>query len=338
MIPEPFPQIGAVLCLDTELPGDYKDGSKYWKLAGSCVLVAPRLILTIGHILGERHQPPRLERYLVFLPYQGLLELDGEPPEWEENQVEGDNLVLLLLKDTDTVEEWAPLPPRNYDLVQQKEQGDALVCGYGSWPQSGLSRMEGIQQHHLVRLAHKDGEVPWRHYDRLDLSWSSSRNNGLIPGRGNSGGPMLTESPAGPLVGIIREAGMDQQAGSWIGRDRWRWLADLVQPQPPHPEHRYELLRIDGTGQTIRFQVPNGAKGVRATLNASQGMRLQMKIAHRPEELQQLEESDPSSGRFLCRKLDLEAGTKEIVIGVCPVKRAPKHATEVLAQLCVLFL
>lgn len=342
MIPEPLPQIGAMLCRDTELPVYLHDvnGGKHWKLAGSCVLVAPDLVLTIGHILGEREQPPQLDRYRVFLPYQGLLKIAEQPPQWEPQEARGDNLALIRLKDP--VEEWAPLPPRKYDPVQEKEQGDALVCGYGSWPRSPLGRLEGIQQQHLIRLGPpKDPKFQWKHYDNLDLSWSASQNPGLIPGRGNSGGPMLKESPAGSVVGIIREAGKDQQAGSWIGRDRWRWLADLVQAHPPQREHRYQLLTIDGTGQSIPFQVPPGTRSVRATLNASQGMRLQMEIVSADQSaglLQRLAGNNRASGRFLHRTLDDLKGAKEIAIGVCPVATAPKQAKEVLAQLCVVFL
>ena len=340
MIPEPLPQVGAMLCLDTELSGDFANGSKYWKLAGSCVLVAPELVLTIGHILGEREQPPRLERYRAFLPYQGLLEFDeAKPPQWEP-QVAGDNLALIRLKKS--VEKWAPLPPRK---VHKKEQADALVCGYGSWPRSFLGRLEGIQQQRSVRLPrYKDPDLSFR-VDNLDLSWSASENNGLIPGRGNSGGPMLKlqkESPARSVIGILREAGKDQQAGSWITEQRWAWLKDLVQPQTPDLEHRYRLLEISGMpGELIPLEVPEGATSVRATLNASQGMRLQMGIVPADESaglLQGLADDDHASGRFLCRTLDGLEGAKEIAIGVCPVARAPIRAKEVLAQLCVVFL
>lgn len=349
-LPEPLPQIGAVLSFDSEVSSPDDRGSRYWKIAGSCVLLSPNRCLAVGHVLGGRSAPPVIvrHRYAVFFPYAGFFRLSDPPLSWEIDQTKGDNLALIALERP--VEHLRPLRALRIPN-QERRTGSAVVCGYGSWPGSAFDRLEGLQQQHPVRLGRpQDASVPgWRHYDQLDVSWSSVANGGLTAGRGNSGGPFLRlDNGSRSVIGITREIQRDQQAGSWIGNDRTRWLSGALNGQgsvavpitaPLSTTSR--LLTIGAAeGEVVRFEVPEGATQVQATLNASQGLRLQMGIVPAAEArglLNRLKLDDEASGQFLYRDLKLPEGLKEIAVGVSPVANARADAESVFAQLCVLF-
>lgn len=339
MTPEPsgpLPQVGAVLYLDSEIgpnPPDYT-GGKHWKLTGSCVLVAPDRILTIGHTLAARSEILPAGRYAAFFPYVGLVPIVPIPKdglEWEPDQVRGDNLALAKLENP--VKSWLPLQPF-YEKGWKKRLDDALVCcGYGYWRKGGLplGGFEGLQQQHQVDLGSQ------KSVDNLDLRWSSSKNEGLAAGRGNSGGPLLW-SGEHRVVGINREVVGDRQLSSWITRDRMKWLEPVSTPPDPGQisaplKQEWELLTLTPEeGQERRFEPPKKARHVRATLNASPGLRLRMEMTPA------LSESKTSTGRFLYRESELPEGTKEVVIRVDRAPRSPYQAgKQVLGQLCVLF-
>lgn len=355
-ISEPLAQVGAVLYYDSELDTpalpDYKQGGKHWKLAGSCVLVSPTQILTIGHILGGHGESAAALRkyYSIFFPYAGFFTLSQKNPlQWETKQTLGDNLALATLSEPITA--WPPIPPLKIEgRLKYKDQ--ATVYGYGSWPESEFGSIEGLQQQLLVELGPPNvprwREKPgWKHYDNLDVSWSSWENGKKTIGRGNSGGPFLWSKNGSPsVIGITREVNKDQQVGSWISRDRRRWLKEAPLSQnatvsPAADWKAWQLLSLDADGyQVIPFAVPPGATRVQATLNASQGMRLQMDIVPANQTaslIARLKADDEASGQFLARKLDVTSEVKEFAVGVCPVTAAPKRAKGVLAQLCVLF-
>jgi hypothetical protein len=353
-ISEPLPQVGAALYYDSKLDAPNlfggKQGGKNWKLAGSCVLVSPTRILTIGHILGGHGESNSdlHKDYAVFFPYEGFFKLSENPLEWEKDQTPGDNLALATL--SGEMDHWAPIHPLKID-GQMKYVSKATIYGYGSWPGSGFGNIEGLQQQVTVELGppkpQQWREHPgWKHYDHLDVSWSSWRNGGQTAGRGNSGGPFLwLENGSPSVVGITREVNQDQQVGSWIGRDRSDWLKKALPSQngavTPTLVHRdWRPLRIDDKGQVVSLTAPSGATRVRATLNASQGMELQMGIVEGGQTnglLAKLAKDEEASGQFLARELDLTAGATQITVGVCPVALAPKRVSSVLAQLCVLF-
>lgn len=329
--PDPLPQVGAVLYLDSEIgpdPPDYT-GGKHWKLTGSCVLVAPDRILTIGHTLAARSEILPAGRYAAFFPYIGLIPVNTNL-EWETNQTRGDNLALATLEGR--VEHLPPLRPYKI-LSSYKYSKQALVCGYGRWVKSPLGDHEGLQQQHLVSLGPSE-EGGWEHYDNLDLSWSSREHGDMAAGRGNSGGPFLW-SESHEVVGISREVAGDQQIGSWIGHDRMEWLQKLVTTDGSTPDltKEWSLLTLTpDKGEVRQFSVPKEAKRVRATLNASPGLRLRMEMTPL------VGEPKTSTGRFLCRESELPEGTKEVVIRVDRAPRSPyQTGKQVLAQLCVLF-
>lgn len=349
----PLPQVGAVLYLDTELgAGDRFSGHKHWKLVGSCTLVGRQHVLTVAHVLGGRWTPHETMRryHAVFLPYEGLFAIDGEP-EWEP-QVEGDNLVLVKL--AGQIDHCAPFRPWTTQSLVRYD-GRASVHGYGSWPRSDRGRLQGVQQGYEVELGPPLGEndeqpAAWQRYHILDVSFSAAENDVII-GRANSGGPFLWRLNGSSVVtGISRETQGDQQAGSWIGWTRRRWLKAQLLSFPTEPlsaplATSWQLLRINGEadpaegGAEVRLPVPAGATGVKATLNASDGLRLQMKVVpgEKANNLRDLSHDDKNSGQFLFRTTKLPPNTEEIVIGVCRVASAPVRAEEVVAQLCVLF-
>jgi hypothetical protein len=350
---EPLQQVGALLYLDSELnPPDHERGGKHWRLAGSCALLAPDKILTIGHILGERGATPDYisGHYAVFFPYEGLFRIDSGT-DWED-QTPGDNLALARLGNS--LRFCSPLP---YLKIRSSDKysGKVSVCGYGSW--RGLrtdSPNQGLQQRPEVSLGPPPRAVRqalsiegWNHYDNIDLSWSSHDSGGLIAGAGNSGGPMLWRTDGVlSVVGISREVLSDQQAGSWIGWDRLRWLQNKIPAPAPgftQPLARtWRLLKIQvDEGMLIPLEVPPGTTRVKITLNANPGMRLQMGIVPAPAPanlLSQLAMDDQASGQFLSREIESGPGAQEITVGVCKVTRAPLRQEEVFTQLCVLFL
>ena len=102
---EPIPQVGALLDLDTgfTLPKEsFREGCKYWQLNGSCILVAPRKILTVSHVL-EKNSP-----MAAFFPYAGLFKLTSDSlfekfrdeKERPTNGWDGDRLVLVDLDES----------------------------------------------------------------------------------------------------------------------------------------------------------------------------------------------------------------------------------------------
>jgi hypothetical protein len=327
-----------VLYLDSELPDppDYT-GGKHWKLTGSCVLVAQDWILTIGHTLAARDEMPLDGHYAAFFPYVGLvpiIPMDEEGLkwlEWEVDQTKGDNLALARLKEP--VKYWLPLQPF-YERGWKSRLDHALVCcGYGYWQKGGLplGGFEGLQQQHQVDLGSQ------KSVDNLDLRWSSSKNEGLSAGRGNSGGPLLWSGDH-RVVGINREVAGDRQLSSWITRNRMKWLKPVSTPSGPGQisaplKQEWSLLTLTPEdGEERQFEVPEKAQRVRATLNASPGLRLRMEMTPT------LGEAKTSTGRFLCRESELPKDTKEVVIRVDRAPRSPYQAgKQVLAQLCVLF-
>ncbi len=334
--PDPIPQVGAVLYLDSEIDAPDYTGGKRWKLTGSCVLVAPDRILTVGHTLAARSQIMAPGHYAAFFPYAGLFPIDPNL-EWETNQVPGDNLALATLQGP--VTHLPPLRPSKISSIY-KYSGQAFVCGYGRWTSSPLGDHEGLQQQHLVPLGPPQGRsspAGWEHYDNLDLSWSSGENSGLTIGRGNSGGPFLWSNDSDQVIGISREVMGDQQVGSWITHNRISWLNSSLPPAgqaPPHLPREWKLLELTEDKEEIaQFGVPEGAQRVRATLNASPGLRLQMEITPPVGGTPQ-----NSTGRFLYRESELPAGTQTVIIRVGRVPRSPyTSGKQVQAQLCVLF-
>jgi len=153
------------------------------------------------------------------------------------------------------------------------------------------------------------------------------------------------------VVGINRERAGDQQIGSWIGRKRWHWLNKALREirkteefaEPSLPLERiYRPLRIPaGGGDVVTLRVPPGATRLKATLNATRGLPLQMKIragGEADELLDSARADGVASGRFLFRDFLLQEGVDEVVVGVASVSRAPMRADFVLAQLCAMFL
>jgi hypothetical protein len=351
-LPKPLPQVGAVLRFDSEIsPPDFR-GGKHWKLAGSCVLLSQNRCLTIGHILGGRWERIAASRHAVFFPYEGFFALSGSPLEWEDKQTPGDNLALVDL--ARPVDHWPPLRHLRIRGVYRKT-GSAFVCGYGCWPGSPFGRLEGLQQQHLVHLGPPHDVPPqkvpgWRRYDRIDMSWSSMANRLHTAGRGNSGGPFLWQDNGSLfVVAITREVQRDQQVGSWIGNDRTRWLDHELNGQLQAAGHpwtaplstAWELLSFGAReGKLIRLPVPPGATLAKATLNACQGVRLQMEVVPEAQDdslLDRVKGNDEASGQFLDRTCKLPEKTQEISIGVAAVARAQARSERVFAQLCVLF-
>jgi hypothetical protein len=327
--PAPLPQVGAVLYLDTEIdPPDYT-GGKRWKLTGSCVLVAPDKILTVGHTLTARSEILPEGHYAAFFPYVGLVPIHGL--QWEDKQLLGDNLALATL--ATPVKSWQPFRPFYESRKGFRRSASAWVCGYGIWKNSPLSDLEGLQQQHLVPLG--PPKKKWR-MDNLDVSWSSERNGGMAMGRGNSGGPLLWSDPL-LVIGINREVLGDQQMASRITRDRMnKWLdaalslSSPAPPPPPAPETAWKLLQITADQDVVtQLKVPEGTKSVRATLNASAGLRLRMDLPGSPQ---------TATGRFLSREAPVTEGQQVIDITVGRAPRSPfRTDAKVLAQLCVLF-
>lgn len=342
LYPEVVPQVGANLYLDTALdPPDVKCGSRHWLLSGSCVLVAPNQILTIGHALS------RTGTYAAFFPFEGIVLLEGEPvPQFSY----GDSVVLATLeRDLETV---APLP---YWKVRKRrlQREQAWVGGFGDWKGVPGAEEDGLQR--LVRV--ELGGLP-RSYerrrvreDKLDISWWSLHNEGVEALLDNSGGPLLWQrrvdsDPPFGVVGVTREHLGPQQVCSWITqtRDSWlrelvgrrRWARPAVEPRGREARH----LVVGGAGHVERVHVPPGASRIQATLSATAGFRLQMGVRPAPAPegfLQDLAEDTHASGRFLYRERNLDPNTREIVIGVVPVAKVPAEADEVQAQLGCMF-
>jgi hypothetical protein len=360
----PLPQVGAVLNLDTELDSylrspDLYRGSKHWKLDGSCVLVGrrqangPDCVLTVRHLL-EKHS-----QSAVFLPYEGLFQIDQDGLEWEKKEKEkpssesnaepqdpGDYLVLAPLVDgigkAARLQHSLPLQPKKI----YKRSCHVLACGYGDWPGTSLHGDRGLQQQHQVDIRASDAtsEPRWDHYDNLDLCWSSSENQGRLLGSGNSGGPMLWQVDDGyAFVGINRERKGDQQIGSWIGDQRETWLkipSGGWVAEPPKSTHYHPLVVEKGGGQVLTLRRPKSATQVKATLNATDGLRLQMTLAPLADAagiLERARTDNAASGRFLYRELPVE-DVGDVAIAIAPVASAPPRAPRVLAQLCVLFV
>lgn len=336
--PEVVPQVGANLYLDTALdPPHLECGNRHWLLSGSCVLVAPGEILTIHHALGRKG------RYAAFFPFEGIVLLKGDPV----RQIpRGDGLVLATLeREIETV---APLPYwKVWKRFLQGAQG--WVGGFGDWKGVPGAEEDGLQR--LVRV--QLGRLPKRYEgrkvreDNLDISWWSPYNDDVEALLDNSGGPLLRSKRRGSgppfgVIGITREHTGPQQVCSWITqrRDFWlrkyvgrlRWARPRVTPWVREARH----LVVGRAGHLERLRVPSDATRVKATLSATGGMRLQMKIGlgAAPEGVAT---DYRTSGRFLCREEPLDRGTEEIVIGIMPVAGVPAEADRVDAQLCCMF-
>lgn len=337
--PAPLPQVGAILHLDSALPYPETElyrGNRHWKLDGSCVLMTPQRVLTIRHILEKSGISA------VFLPYEGIFPISGPPerePPSRTDENFGDNLALVTLGDR--VESATPLRHR---WNHRKNTGSVSVCGYGSWPGSQTGYDDGLQQVYEVALG------PDNNDHNLDISWSSRKNGGLAAGRNNSGGPMLSEHQK--VIGIQREASGDRQICSWIGDDRDEWLtgareaADEPAFSAVEAERRAFLLTIEARGGVaVPISIPPGSRRLEATLNATDGLRLQMEVVPADESsglLERLRQSNRSSGRFLHRSYPSEetatGARRDLVIGVAPVASAAERRPKVAAQLCVRFV
>lgn len=344
-------QVGALLHLNTALPpadAILERGHKHWELDGSCVLISPQHILTIRHIASK------LGRYAAFLPGEGIIFLTGDQ---ERDQRFGDNVLLATLQRP--VEHLAPL---NWEKVKKDTLRHAIVAGYGRWKGLPDEGTDGIQRQVAVRLGMPGpAEGGPRHYDNLDLCWWSPWNREIAALRNNSGGPMLLlKSGVGDtpftVVGISREEKGSQQVGSWITRDRNAWLqglfTKLFPDHYPPPKaflpaagrvlraQTLPLLLRPEVGSVVKLQVPGGARMLRATLSATEGLRLQMRIMPAPEPagfLGDLAQDNESAGRFLYREEGI-AGQAEVVVGVTHAASADPKADRVLAQLRCVFV
>jgi hypothetical protein len=341
LFPEIVPQVGANLYLDTALdPPCPERGHHRWLLSGSCVLVAPDKVLTIGHALS------RTGRHAVFLPFEGIVHIDAD---LVRQFPYGDSVVLATL--TRRVETAAPVP--YWKLWKSRlRRSEAWVGGFGDWKGIDGAEQDGIQRLVKVRMG-----IPGRHEgkslreDNLDISWWSLHNDGVEALLDNSGGTLLLPGfrrrDSLSVVALTRERKGPLQICSWVTRDRDNWLRKHLgwsrwhRPEKePLARHVHELV-IGREGAVVHLPVPSGgASEVRATLSATAGLRLQMKIRPDPEPasfLRDLSVEKESSGRFLCRSEPIDPGTNEIAIGIAPVIPSPVGAEQVQAQLCCMF-
>ncbi len=94
----------------------------------------------------------------------------------------------------------------------------------------------------------------------------------------------------------------------------------------------------------MHLSVPAEASRVKATLNATEGLRLQMTLESAAgsegifERTKKDDDPRAPSGQFLYREKPLAAGTDQVAICVAPVARAPARVDSVIAQLCVMFV
>ena len=330
-------QAGAILHLDTALDyGDPLDGNKHWVLDGSCVLVAPDRILTLRHGL-DKSRPAA-----AFFPYCGIVWIK----DWIEDYDYGDTLCLCELEKSVT-----HVAPLRYEYVSRKDLQSVLLVGYGRW--TGTEEWkpdwqeDGIQRSVEVKLHLPGSRKSVIHGDNLDINWWSGWNGGLGAGMNNSGGPMLRiDDGSHSILGLTREERRGQQTSSRITKDREEWLkSHLGPPRTDHrgssgPELRHMNVEVTGSGVYQAFEVPDGAGSVRATLSATPGLRLQMKIYLETDGLPfpgDLGKSDGQSGRFLTRERNDLGDATWIWVGVVPVERAPIRVKKVQAQLCCMF-
>lgn len=348
-LPAPLPQVGAVLACDTDLvdplvhPRMYL-GSKHWKLTGSCVLVARDRILTLNHVY-QRSSP-----VAVFFPYEGLFAVSPEIT--QQGYAHGDNLIVCILyprRDKKGNDRFPHAPPLPFAKVYKafKAEGHALVCGFGRWSESVFEGLNGLQQRYRIRLG--QGKAPSPNTTERDLLWSSEENGGMAAGRHNSGGPLLYEGEEGySIIGLNREENGDHQIASWIDWKRKRDLDELLaQSQVRGGEtgkRWHQAFSLDAGSQGKRFKIsaPPGTRRVQATLSATDGLRLQMKIGRKAREedfLEQVAKENDADGRFLFRELVLDDNLEEaetFIVGVVPSPKAPPKADRVVAQLSVL--
>lgn len=330
----PIPQVGALLDLDSSLAArDRTLGHRDWVLRGSCVLAAPDEVLTIRHLLGGFGEAA------AFFPGFGIYPLDrlASPPRAAETP--GDNLAFVRLEGA--VAGLPPLRPLTIES-RRKYDGTCRVCGYGRWVGIAGGALDGLQRRATVDLGPPKGNGrngDWRHYDNQDISWSSAANGGLKAGRGNSGGPMLWDRDGWKVVGINRESFGDQQAGAWIDHDGEAGFGDTAGPIPSASGLSCRLIELHERLALQVLDVPAAARRAHVTLNATAGMRLQMRIeaGSAPDvAFAGLASDDRASGRFLYRSLDLD-GARQITVAVVPVENAKMDVSRVLAQLCVRF-
>ncbi len=94
-------------------------------------------------------------------------------------------------------------------------------------------------------------------------------------------------------------------------------------------------------GVTVSLAVPERASQIKATLNATEGLRLQMTLESAADSrriFERTKDDDRASGQFLYREKALAEGTRHVTICVAPVARAPARIDGVIAQLCVMFV
>ena len=331
-----FPQVGAILLWNGLRAKCTIEGGQSWVLKGSGTLIDKDLVLTVAHF--APHHP-----VAVYFPSEGIVKVKN----WEfEKKRLGDYLMLLRLERE--IGSFAPIPHEKVTkyrgLGEQDPARHAFVWGYGAWkdlPPTQLNGLVGLQRGLKVGLL-PDRLNVGDDYDTLDLIWSSRNNGGVSQDRLNSGGPMLWEgSDHGySLIGVYREKRVDHQIGSWIGKDRDEWLKGKIDRPPVRIKpSRGGLFRQEfGKVTLFRFPVPESLP-LRATLNASPGFALQMKIfAGEPphEDLEQLRSDPKDAGSFLTRELDsLPEGTEEIVVAVGRYVQTDDPSEPVYAQLCM---
>lgn len=343
------PQVGAILHLNTNYPvADPFPGNKDWFLDGSCVLVQPDRVLTIGHVVNP------CKPSAAFFPGEGLFPLIDEEAEYPR-YASGDNLALVRLGER--VEHAPPLWIRKI-REEQRRRGFAFVSGFGRWSRNGAEGRDGLQRRVRVKM----GMPRWwkgqyNHYDNLDLCWWSLNNVGLSAQRNNSGGPIMWSNGRGgfDVIGVNREVeGECKQVGAWIGRERRDWLRERIgaRPdtdsvlQPIDRAYRPFEISADG-GEILPFDIPPGTAAIKATVNATAGLRLQAKLvipapvddAGRSDLLATTRADCDAAGSFLFRAInDIAPGSTTAALAVAPCETARPQAEKVHAQANLLFL
>lgn len=355
--PAAYPQVGAVLQLNTALVDPSKDdkidnthclrGHKHWLLDGSCVLLGDDRVLAIRHTLLKRGKKA------AFFPYEGLFLMEEG---FERDYPYGDNVMLISLGSR--LRGTVPLP---FAYGSKRDVLQAAVAGYGRWKEPATVVKEagwtierthvhrdGIQRQAFVKLGMPSNGP---HDDNLDLNWWSPYNDRLVAHVNNSGGPLLWQEGPDPglpiqVVGITRETKGNQQSCSRITRDRLRWLEGELSnhrgqegkaPERLPPIHAKIQKTTGWSSETLT--VPEGPwKTMAVTLSATDGLRLQMGLLGQShQDLKGVGADDHASGRFLYREWPLPKGAKEITIGVAPVAKSLKgdgDPESVEAQIC----
>ena len=362
-----WPQVGAVVQnLDGRLPPEDLAGGSRWDLDGSAVLIAPRHVLTIGHVTtadvdeerrlavpglaGPGPTVPALtvRGLAVFLPSVGIVPVEfGFVNPGEERR---DRLLVLQL-DRDV-----PLPPIPASRVDRADVREPEAVGFGDWvTPTGTTYPRGVQRRLRPHLFGPDGGCTH------DLCWDADKDGSLEAGSNNSGGAVIERRDNGhQVVAILRRRradiatmrGVDVIAATSVSENRAGFLYRTVyanlsfdRPLGPPPVMWRELI-LDGRIVEGPFALPPGTSEVHATLSAGRPwlgeLYLQMELlAHASpargaaaKKLQQAA-SDPSpAGEFLSRSLSVK-GAAAISIAITPLTPL---AGRVRAQLCLRFV